>query len=72
MHNTQKQKSGKKKEKTWENLACGWRQVDMIKVDVGGGRGPHLNNTLDFIIKCSIIMQDPTDVHKIKSTPLDQ
>ena len=31
----------KKKEKTWENLACGWRQVDMIKVDVGGGRGPH-------------------------------
>ena len=40
-----------------------------VHADVGGGRGPHSNtwnNTLDFIIKCSVTRQDPSHSQDLK------
>ena len=38
------------------------------EVDIKGKRGPHSNNVLDHILKCSFARQD---IHKIAGFPLE-
>ena len=38
------------------------------EVDIEGKRGPHSNNALDHIVKCSFARQD---IHKIAGSPLE-
>ena len=70
--NTLKWKSGENGNGNWEHLSREGCLVDK-KLDIGG-RGPHLNNILDFIIECSSDTRDgrTPDIHKIDSTRLHQ
>ena len=45
-----------------------WMTSDGHKVDVGG-RGPHSNNVLYFIIERFIAIQDPRHIHTTTSPP---